>query len=605
MPRGPSAGRVHSSGVVVLCATLLLLAADLVHSAPPCTAPPKPAADTACQRELHQLNAQVQELLTRFTDLHPDVQTLRRIIEKKQSACNPAPPAPVSTADSACESPGPAVPPATPAGTPAKPLSASRVAAKPVATITIHIARTLQSFYGFGSQQSQFVLASKAMTDDQWRRTITHLVTDIGSVTGVAPGPGEYNRPKLLVPGSSFSRAIDFTGVETLFNLYSRFSPSGIGDFLPNANINTRWAHPWLGALKFTDYPHYLEEISGKAVATVADWQKRSGREPEYLQLWNEPLSGNGELAGGTIEDLLAIIKHAGRRLREAGYSHVRFLVPNEETVQRTLQDMRTLTQDEEARSYIGAIGYHVYPHGSDYAYIPRLLSTRAQGKVFDVAIRDRLELRSLSRRFDIPVWMTEVSQGYSPGGSRGPKESYVPDSIDWIVGRAIHIHDEFRYAGASAFYGMMTVWTDVADRGHFAPFGGASNLRSEGDNLILVDTAADEIIVTAMGHAMGHYGRWLRRGARYLESESSNPFVLVSPFLDRGRLVAVLVNAAANNIRVTVRLEGSAFSGTATGDQTRTGTYRGAIPSFYVQGSSLALDLPGWSVTSIAAPVP
>lgn len=441
------------------------------------------------------------------------------------------------------------------------------------------------------------------MTDGQWRRVITHLVTDIGAVTGVAPSPVESARAMPPAPGAGFSRSIDFTGVEALFSIFNRFSPGGVGDLYPSAGINTRWQHRWLNDLKATDYPRYLEEIAAKVVATVADWERRSGREPEYLQLWNEPLSGNGELVGGSVEDLLAIIKHSGRRLREAGYSRVRFVVPNEETVRRTLEDLRAIVQDEEARSFIGAIGYHSYPYGSDYSYIPRLLATRARGRVSEVAIRDRLELRTLSRRFGIPVWMTEVSNGYSSDGPRGTKESYEPDSIDWIVGRAIHIHDEFRYAGASAFYGMLTVWTDAADRDHF-PFGGSRNLRTDGDNLVLVDTAADEVIITAVSQAMGHYGRWLRRGARYLEGESSNPFVLISPFLDRDRLVAVLVNTAASDARVVIRLEGSEFSGAVSGDRSLAGAYRKALPSFEAHGSLLELDLPGWSVTSVAVPV-
>ena len=487
---------------------------------------------------------------------------------------------------------------------PASPPAFTRAVGNPVATITINTARTLQSLYGFGAQHALSVLARNRMTDDQWRRTITYIVADIGAVTGVAPPLIESTRPLPLVPGSGFSRPLDFTGDDTLFRLFDRFSPGGIGDLYPSANINTLWSHPWLNGLKSTEFPRYLDEIAGKALATVVDWKKKRGREPEYLQLWNEPLSGNMELVGGTVEDLLAIIKHSGRRLREEGYSRVRFIVPNEETVQRSLQDVRAITQDEEARSYIGAIGYHSYPYGSDYSYVPRLLATRARGKDFEAAMRDRLELRSLSQRFGIPVWMTEVSNGYSPNGPRATKESFVPDSIDWIVGRAIHIHDEFRFAGASAFYGMFFLWTDVEDRDHFFPNGGSRNLRVQGDNLILVDTATDEVIVTAMGHAIGHYGRWLRRGARYLEGKSSNPFMLVSPFLDRDRLVAVLVNTAASKIRVTIRLQGSAFSGTITGDQTRAGAYRETIPSFDAQGPSVALDLPGWSVTSVAVPV-
>lgn len=597
------AGVTRGLGVAALCAALFLLPGGGATAAAPCAAPPKPPAETACQRNLREKNAEVQTLLLKYTELHPDVRILRRNIAQI-GECEPIPAAPVATASEDCEPPGQTLPHAPPAATLAKAPPAARKAADPVATITINTARTRQSLDGFGSTHALNILANNRMTNDQWRRTVTGLVAEIGSVTGIGPPPVEYTSLKPLVPGDHFSRPINFIGVETLFGLFNRFSPSGIGDVYPTANIDTLRHHRWLADLKSTDYSRFLDEIAGKAVATVADWINRSGREPEYLHLWNEPLSGNRELAGGTVSDLLAIIKHTGRRLRDAGYARVRFVVPNEETVQRTLEDMRAITHDEEARSYVGAIGYHAYPYGSDYSYIPRLLATRAQGKLPDAAVRERLELRTLSRRFGIPVWMTEISNGYSPRGPRAAKESYVPDSIDWVIGRATHIHDEFRYAGASAFYGMLAVWTDVADREHFAPFGGSRNLRSDGDSLILVDTSTDEVIITATGRAIGHYGRWLRRGARYVEAESSNPFVLVSPFLDRNRLVAVLVNTASTVSRVTITLEASFFSGTLTGEQSRADALWQAIPSSETKGSSLTLEVPGWSVTTVAVPV-
>jgi hypothetical protein len=470
------------------------------------------------------------------------------------------------------------------------------------ATITVDTAATRQVLHGFGSTHAFAVVVDDRMTGDQWRRAISALAVEIGSRTGTAPAPAEDRRAKPLEPAARFSRPLDFHGVDSLFRLYGRYSPEGIGDIVPFASINTRWAHRWLNELKTTDYPRYLDEIAGKAVATVADWKRRSGREPELLQLWNEPVTGNRELAGGTSADLLAIIKHTGRRLREAGYSKVRFLAGNEETVGASLKDLRAIAEDEEARGYVGAIGYHSYPYGSDYSYVPRLLASRARG-VEPPSAAERRELRALSRSLGIPVWMTEVSNGYSPGGPRAAKESYVPDSIDWIVGRAAHIHDEFRFAGASAYFGMLAIWTDREDRNHF-PDGGSKNLRSEGDNLLLVDTAADEVIITGMGRAMGHYGRWLRRGARYLESESSSPFVLVSPFLDRGRLVVVLVNVARLPVRTVLQLRSMEFAGTLVGEQTRAGAAWAALGSFNVRGPALTLDLPAWSLTTVAVPL-
>ena len=594
-----TAGKTRCSILMLVCFALALCAGGGVVNAQRCAVPEKPAVETECQRNLREKNAEVQALLSKFTELHPDVRALRRTIADI-GQCEATPAASVA-ADEQC---GPDVGPNSQQRPADMAPAAPRKAANPAAKVTIDTARTQQQYFGFGSTYALGVLANNRMTDDQWRRAVSGLAKEIGAATGTAPPVIEYTTLKPLVPGIRFSRPIDFTGAQTLFGLFNRFSPDGVADIVPFANINTRWQHQWLNSVKTSDYPRYLDEVAGKAVATVADWEKRNGREPEYLQLWNEPLSGNGELVGGTVQDLVAIIKHTGKRLREAGYLRVRLLVPNEETVGRTLDDMRVIARDPEALSYVGAIGYHAYPYASDYSYIPRLLSIRTQGVRPDATVRERLELRALSRRLGIPVWMTEVSSGYSPGGPRAPIESYVPDSIDWVIGRSIHIHDEFRYAGASAFFGMLALWTDAEDRDHFASIGGSRNLRGGGDNLILVDTAADQVIITGMGRAIGHYGRWLRRGARYIEAESSSPFVLVSPFLDRERLVAVLVNTASTASRITVELEGSAFSGSLTGEQSRTDAQWQPIPSFETNGSTLTLDVPGWSVTTIAVPI-
>ena len=595
LPRWAALRRVVA---IALCVTPLLSLCVEAHAIA-CEPAPNAAALAVCQREMQELNGRLRDLLVRFTEAHPDVRALRLVMLERGSACtSPTPPA-TAASGVACTATG--SPSSTAHGAFREPAAVPRPGG-PAATVTINMSALRQTLYGFGATQDLNVLANNRMSDDQWRRALNALAVDIGAHTGTAPPPVEYSKPRPLDSKSGFSRAIDFSGAQTLLRLTERFSPGAFGDLVANANIDTRRSHPWLNAIKATDPARYLEEVAAKALATVAFWHKQTGQEPEFLQLWNEPTSGNRELEGASVADMVAIIKHTGRALRKAGFAKVRLLVGNEETIGDSLRDLRAVIQDDEARSYVGALGYHVYPYGSDYSYLPRLLSNRAQGNAAGSA-DGRQELRQLSRRWGIPVWMTEVSNGYSPRGPREAKESYVPDSIDWIVGRAIHLHDEFRFAGASAYYGMLAMWTDAADRDHF-PFGGSRNLRSEGDHLILVDTATDEVIITGMGRAIGHYGRWLKRGARYLDGESSSPFVLVSPFIDRGRLVAVLVNTAATSVRVTVRLQGATFAGSVTGEQTRAGAMRQAMPPFIAEGASLTIELAGWSVTSVAVPL-
>lgn len=550
----------------------LLIGFGAAAAAAPCDAPPGNSRELECRREVADLQRRMESLLKDYTDLHPAVRSVRRAIEEKGDCANP---------------------PAS--------LDAGAMPVETTTTITVDLASELQALHGFGATYPLSMFDGDHLTADQQRRIVGLLVSGIGALAGEAQPAIEATRPAAPATGTGFSRPLDFSATEKLFRM---FAPGSVGDIYPFASINVRWQHPWLRELRAADFDRYLDEVAGKALATVADWKQRSGREPEFLQLWNEPLSGNGELGGGSLRELVETIKRVGRRLREAGYSRVRFVVPNEETVASTLEAMRAIGADGEALGYVGAIGYHVYPYGSEYAYVPRLLATRAQGRDFEGPVRERDVLRSLSLQYGLPVWMTEVASGYGRRGPGSASGDAVADSIDWIVGRAIHMHDEFRYAGASAFYGMYAVWTDAADRDH-SPGAGARNLRTEsGDHLVLVDTGSNEVFLGAIGHAIGHYGRWLRKGARYLQGQASSPFVLVSPFRDRGRLVAVLVNTAKSGIRATIRLRGGEFSGPVAGDQTRTGSCRQPIASVEADGPSLDLDLPAWSVTTLSAPI-
>jgi hypothetical protein len=64
-----------------------------------------------------------------------------------------------------------------------------------------------------------------------------------------------------------------------------------------------------------------------------------------------------------------------------------------------------------------------------------------------------RNDIRDLAKQYGLQVWMTEVSNGRA-----GP--------LDSLRGRAIHIHDEMRYANASSYWAMFQAWDIVAQQG-------------------------------------------------------------------------------------------------------------------------------------------
>jgi O-glycosyl hydrolase len=369
--------------------------------------------------------------------------------------------------------------------------------------------------------------------------------------------------------------------------------PLGFTDFFPGQKINLRWASPWLAELRQKDYARYLEEAAEQVVAEQIHWRDQYRLVPKYHMLFNEPLSGNNELRPGTTRDVVDIVKRTGTRLREAGFAEVKFVVPNEETVEQSYATTWAILADKEARQYIGAIGYHTYPYGSTYASIPNILRTSGAGRPSLEAIRIRQRLRDLARRYELPLWMTEVSHG-----------EVDPLSFDALRGRAIHIHDELVYADAAAYFGMLNIWDSRSQHSHF----GNNNLFSpenEG-NIVFVDARAGTVHISGTGYAIGHYARWMKRGSVRVEATANDALLQVTAFRDDAstRLVVVLINNASGERTVEVDIQGLTLAAASlTGEQSTARAFWQAIaPGSPTGPNAFSIRLPALSITTVAA---
>jgi O-glycosyl hydrolase len=345
-----------------------------------------------------------------------------------------------------------------------------------------------------------------------------------------------------------------------------------------------------LKQIRERDYQRYLDECSEHITAGAIYWRDTWKIEPRLVMPFNEPLSGNRELEGGSTQEVVDIVKRAGARLRQAGFTSTKFLVPNEESEAKSLETANAILSDHDAAQYVGAIGYHPYPYGSPYASVRRILDTSGKGAPDASGVELRRNLRELSHRYILPVWMTEVSHGEVPF-----------DSMDAVRGRAIHIHDEFKYAEATAYFGMNAIWDTTTHREHTH---GSRPFESEGDTLVLADNETGKVTITGMGYAIGHYARWVRRGDVRVEATSRDPLVQVSAFAnaDGSRLSFVLINNAPEERRVVVSLDGAIFKNAMAGEQS-TGQVRWQpIVPFASQAAALMLRLPPESVTSVGA---
>ncbi len=390
---------------------------------------------------------------------------------------------------------------------------------------------------------------------------------------------------------------IDWGGFQTLRSdaikeaIVDPAEPLGFTDYFLAQKVNVRWDSPWLANLRAVDYERFLDEIGEQAAAALIYWRETYGYDPQLLMLFNEPLSGNRELDGGSAREITDIIKRVGRRLRDEGFAGVKFIVPSEETVELTLNTASTILSDPEARQYVGVLGYHPYPYHSPYANLLNILNQAGQGTPNEAAVAQRGRLRDLAAQYEIPLWMTEVSHG-----------NLDPLTFDSLRGRAIHIHDELVYADAAAYFGMLNMWDLVSQREHF---GNDSLLATEG-HIALIDQEQGLVYPTGMGYAIGHYARWVRPGAVRIEAASGDPLVLVSAFFheDAGQIVWVLVNNADSPRRLEIDLNGLEISGQISGEwSTAEAPWQPLTPFVPVDGGRLVLTVPPLSVISLSAP--
>jgi O-glycosyl hydrolase len=470
-------------------------------------------------------------------------------------------------------------------------------------SVQVHAAIGHQTIEGFGALAATRVTDGRdTLTPVLRARAIDAVYAQVGITMGridaaLLESPGGYDvrrndngDPNVIEWKGFQTGALDAVRPKLLDLIQKdRFTNYQLGQ-----KINTRWASPWLAKLRATDYNRYLDEAAEQVAAACIYWRKTYGTVPAFLELFNEPLSGNHELNGASTRDLVDIVHRAGDRLKREGFGAVRFVVPSEETEEKSYESAAAILGDSRARAYVGAIGYHPYPYGSAYANIPTILKTSGKGHPDAVRVAARQRLRDLARQYHLPLWMTEVSNG-----------GVDARSYDDFRGRAIHIHDELTYADASAYFGMNNMWDMVSQQNHFGST--AAFFREEG-TIVLLENNTEKVHITGIGYAIGHYARWIRRGAVRVDAESADPLVQVTAFRDDAsrKIVLVLINNAGDARGVRVTLDGIRIEGEITGEQSTPSAYWAVVPaSLPPSPTSFDANLPPLSVTTLAARFP
>jgi O-glycosyl hydrolase len=357
--------------------------------------------------------------------------------------------------------------------------------------------------------------------------------------------------------------------------------PYGFDNFTIHTGTNVRWSDRWMAGVRRIDYRLYLEEMAENVVAPLIYWRDKFGIVTRWHHLYNEPTTGNDELAGGGVQEVVDIVKAVGARLRREGFGDVRLVAASEETEEASLASARAILADPEARRYVGAISYHTYPYGSVYSDVNRILATSGQGQPDAGRIRIRNAIRDLAKQYGLQVWMTEVSNGRA-----GP--------LDMLRGRAIHIHDEMRYASASSYWAMFQAWDASSQHG-------ACNE----DCLVYFNRERGTVSISGTGYAIGHYARWIRRGAVRIDSQTDDPLVLASVFRDdaRKKIIAVVINNHREPVSMTLKTAGRVeLGGEVKGEQSSAEGYWLPINAEALrEDGGIGAILPGRSVTSLS----
>jgi O-glycosyl hydrolase len=468
----------------------------------------------------------------------------------------------------------------------------------PVTQVRVDASSAHQVIEGFGATTQPLVFGGQDnLTPDLRARAIDALYGQVKLSMGTTPSLQETDGPDPRRPANRDPTSIDWTRFSDVLartakqKVVDPGAPLGYNNFVLGNTLNTRWASPWLATLRTSSYETYLSESARWVVANQLYWRDQFGIVPKYYMLFNEPLQGNNELSGGSVQDLVDITRAAGVALTLAGFPQVKLVVPSEETELSSLTEAQAILSDPQARQYVGAISYHPYPYGSVYATVDSILSTSAAGRPDPEAIAARTQLRDLAAQYGVELWMTEVS-------SSADAMSYQS-----FLARSIHIHDEFTYADASAYFGMESMWDTTAQMEHF---NGSRDLFSSEGNIVLIDDNANAVYITGMGRAIGHYARWLDRGATRVQSDSSDPTVQVSAFTEDGasKLVLVVINPQATDRVVQVSVVGGTLTGSGSGEQSTLDAYWRPLGEVQVDDPENAqLALPARSVTSLEFP--
>ncbi len=254
----------------------------------------------------------------------------------------------------------------------------------------------------------------------------------------------------------------------------SRVVPRGVDTWFPS----TIKLENWMTEAEPAEYAEW-------AFAIIKRWRDQGVELPLY-SIVNEPgYAFSGIWSGEFLRDCIKLL---GPKLDSAGMI-TRIVIPDDLNANEAITRAQIIMADSTARSYVAALGYHLY--GGSAA--------------------NKTAMMQLGLQYDVPVWMTEYSR---------------PDAFDW--GNVIH--DEIANYGASAVDNMWGFW------------GAQGNGDANYISLNYTGNTYTGYTIEKHYYVTGQYSKYVRPGARRVEAISSNTDVRVTSYID-GTGMAIVVH--------------------------------------------------------------
>jgi O-glycosyl hydrolase len=288
---------------------------------------------------------------------------------------------------------------------------------------------------------------------------------------------------------------------------------------------------------------------------TILRRWKAQGVEPPYYSIINEPgFSRSGIWSGDWIKTVTISL---GRQLKAEGFK-TKLVIPDDVRASEAYNRASVVLADSEARSYIGALAFHLY----------------------DESINNVEKMKQLSDQYGIPLWMSEFYSGaMSTAG-------LPADALSW----------------GDLMYQLISTYNVSAIDYMWGFFG-------QWDNAQLISITHSGNSYTGYQlkkeyYVMGQYSRFVKAGALRISAQSSNSVLHVTAFTNPDHSVAIVaVNTGGTDTTTTFSLLGAdGISSFPTVIRTSNNENWVTLPTVSIENNTFTINLKAKSITTLTS---